>query len=523
MNELLLHFKTRWPFLALFGALIVVAILVNRFRPTERRTLRRAAILFVFAITAEALLAVAVGVNSTPWESRLQFATRLFSGFTALNLAAVVIFDLVLFALGIELATIASDLAVGLGYVLVTAGALSAFGVNASSVLGASAVVSAILALSLQQTLGNVIGGVALQLDGSIHVDDWLQLENGRQGKVREIRWRHTVLETRDWGRLIVPNSVLLSSQILILGKREGKPLQHRMWIYFTVDHRFAPSQVITTVNEALQSAPIPNVADDPKPHCILMDFASPGRDSVGYYAVRYWLTDLAADDPTSSAVRIRLQAGLRRAQIPFALPAQTVFFAPGGDEEEARKLVRHRQKRFNALRGMKLFGGLTAAEIESIVDSLKYAPFCSGETVTRQGNVAHWLYILTSGTVEIRTRLETDTKKAKAKDVATRVVATIKAPGVFGEMGLMTGEPRAADVIATSDVECYRLEKDAFDHIVRERPEIAAEMSRILAERRVELAAAREDLDDAERARRMKVEEERIFSRIKEFFALGD
>lgn len=515
MSDLLQHLKTRWLLLALFGALVVVAILVNRYRPQERRMLRRAAILFVLTVLAEILLGVATAFDSAPWESRLAFVSRLLSGFTGINLGAVVVFDLLLFSLGVELATIASDLAVGIGYILVSAGALSAFGVNASSVLGASAVVSAILALSLQQTLGNVIGGVALQLDGSIHVDDWIQLENGRQGKVREIRWRHTVMETRDWGRLIVPNSVLLSSQILILGKREGKPLQHRLWVYFSVDHRYAPSRVIQVVNDALQSAPIPNVADDPKPHCILMDFASPGRDSVAYYAVRYWLTDLAVDDPTSSAVRVRLQAGLRRAQIPLALPAQTVFHAPGGDEEEERKLVRHREKRRTALTGMKLFHSLTKEEIDSMVDSLKYAPFCSGETITRQGNVAHWLYILTSGTVEIRTKLE-DTK-----DAASRVVATIQAPGVFGEMGLMTGEPRAADVIATNDVECYRLEKTAFDHIMKARPEIAAEMSKILAERRIELTAAREDLSDDEKARRMKVEEERIFSRIKEFFAL--
>ncbi|CAN5169280.1 mechanosensitive ion channel family protein [soil metagenome] len=512
--------KARWFLVALFGALVVVAILVNRFRPTERRMLRRAAILFVFAITVEVLLAIAHGLGSATWESRLGFASHLFAGFTAVNLGAVVVFDLILFAVGIELATIASDLAVGIGYVLVCAGALGTMGVNPTNVLGASAVVSAILELSLQSTLGNVIGGLALQLDGSIHVDDWIQLENGRQGKVREIRWRHTVLETRDWDRLIVPNATLLSSQITILGKREGKPIQHRMWIYFSVDHRHSPTRVLAVVNEALQSAPIPNAADDPKAHCILMDFASPGRDSVAYYAVRYWLTDLAVDDPTSSAVRIRLAAGLRRAQIPLALPAQTVFFAPGGDEEEGRKLTRHREKRRAALQGMKLFSALTAAEIESMVDSLKYAPFCGGEMITRQGNVAHWLYILTSGKVEIRFRLD---KEPGEKEAASRVVATIDAPGVFGEMGLMTGEQRAADVIALNDAECYRLEKGAFDHIMKARPEIAAEMSRTLAERRVELAAAREDLDEDERARRMKVEEARIFGRIKEFFALDN
>jgi len=515
VGDFFIHMRERWHFALLFVAFLVIAVLVNRFRPTERRMLRRATILVVFALLAEILLAIADTTGSHLWEERIGWAARLLDGFLAVNLAAGLLFDLVLFAVGIELATIVSDLAIGVGYIAITLGTLSSAGVNASSVVGASAVVSAILALSLQSTLGNVIGGVALQLDGSFQVGDWLQLENGRQGKVKEIRWRHTVLETRDWGTLIVPNSVLLGSQILVLGKREGQPKQHRLWVYFNVDFRFSPSRVIAVVNEAIQAAPIANVAAEPKPHCISMDFASPGRDSFGYYAVRYWLTDLAVDDPTSSAIRTRIHAALRRAQIPFALPATTNFFAPGGDEEEERRTIRHRNKRRDALKTMAIFQTLTKDELESMVDGLTYAPFCVGETITRQGNVAHWLYILVSGKVDIRFRSEAGT---------TKILTQIEAPGVFGEMGLMTGEPRAADVVALTDVECYRLHKPTFERVMRERPEIAAEMSKILAERRMELIAARDGLDEEERKRRMKTEEERILSRIREFFALdGD
>ena len=157
---------------------------------------------------------------------------------------------------------------------------------------------------------------------------------------MKRIRWRHTVLETRDWGTLIVPNAVLLQGQILVLGKRSGKARGiHRYWVYFNVDFRFAPTRVIEVVDEALQMAPVPNVAADPKPHCICYDFASPGRDSFAYYAVRYWLTDLAQDDPTNSVVRTRIYAALRRANIPLAMPTHTTFYAPGGPDEEERKL----------------------------------------------------------------------------------------------------------------------------------------------------------------------------------------
>jgi len=508
------YFREHWHFAAVFAGVVVVAMLVNVIK-RGRRTLRRTATLFVLTTIVEATRAGLLATGNHHWAERLELAAHLLEGLTTVNLAAIVIFDLLLPALSISLAEIASDLAIGAGYIAVLMAVIGEAGGSLASVLGASAVVSAILALSLQSTLGNVIGGVALQLDGSFQEGDWIQLENGRQGKVKRIRWRHTVIETRDWGTLIVPNASLLSAQILVLGKRAGQSRGvHRYWVYFNVDFRYAPSAVMQVVNEALQMAPIPNVATDPKAHCICMDLASAGRDSFGYYAVRYWLTDLAADDPTSSAVRARIYAALRRANIPLAKPTNTTFYAPGGEHEEHEKVARHHQRRVDALRSISLFKPLTDKEIESLVDHLRYSPFTKGETATKQGNVAHWLYVLVTGRVEVRVRGE----EGLSKDVAC-----IDAPGFFGEMGLMAGEPRQADVIALEDIECYRLDKNAFNHVMQERPEVAAEFSRTLAERRVELWSVKEGLSEDEKARRKQTEQERILTRIKEFFALDD
>jgi len=55
-----------------------------------------------------------------------------------------------------------------------------------------------VIGLSLQSTLGNVIGGLAFQIDDSINEGDWIELENKQQGQVKQVRWRHTVIETRD-------------------------------------------------------------------------------------------------------------------------------------------------------------------------------------------------------------------------------------------------------------------------------------------------------------------------------------
>jgi CRP-like cAMP-binding protein len=143
----------------------------------------------------------------------------------------------------------------------------------------------------------------------------------------------------------------------------------------------------------------------------------------------------------------------------------------------------------------------------------MRYAPFAAGEVMTRQGAVAHWLYILTAGKADVRVCID---------HAPPKTIATITAPGFFGEMGLMTGEPRANDVIAITDVECYRLDKDGFQKILLARPEIADEMSHTLAKRRVELIAARDNLDEAAMSSRQVSEQERILRRIKEFFGLS-
>jgi CRP-like cAMP-binding protein len=173
---------------------------------------------------------------------------------------------------------------------------------------------------------------------------------------------------------------------------------------------------------------------------------------------------------------------------------------------------VRHREQRQEAIEGVEIFKSLTGQELEQLAQGIELLPFSAGETITRQGAVAHWLYILTRGQVEIRANLE---------DGSTKRIATLEAPSFFGEMGLMTGAPRTADVIAVTDCDCYRLGKSTFEEVILRRPELVTVLSARLAERRLQLLSALEGLDDeAKRARRAS-EEQQILRGIKSFFGL--
>ena len=507
-------YASPWTLLLLAVGLTVLAALVGKFDPRRRKRIKRATILYMLYLTTFLLAAILGIVHAEGWSRRVWFLADLFEVLVIIDFVAILLFDLVLLGLKIEVANIVHDLALGLAYLLAFLGILHRNGVQLSGLIATSAVMTAVLALSLQATLGNVLGGIALQLDDSIHVGDWLQLPSGQQGRIVGIRWRHTVVETRNWDTIIVPNSALLADNIIILGQRSDQPVQHRMWVYFNVDFRYSPEEVINVVEDALQSTPIPNVAAFPPPNCICFDYARQGADSFAYYAVRYWLTELAADDPTSSQVRVRIYAALKRAGIPLAIPGQTIWASMDDPEHKERKLQREMAHRVAALEQIEIFAQLGADDRSRLAEGMRPAPFGRGEIITRQDSAAHWLYVLTRGEVEVRVRGESGVEK---------LVTRMHAPNVFGEMGVMTGERRTASVIAATEVECYRIDKEVFKTVLRNKPELVDVISQVMARRRVELAAVREGLDAEARKRRIKEERTALLDSIQSFFGLDD
>ncbi|MGE5047470.1 MAG: cyclic nucleotide-binding domain-containing protein, partial [Deltaproteobacteria bacterium] len=498
----------------LAAVLVALAALVGKVDPRRRKRIKRVTILFMLYLTTFMFAAILGIVHAEGWSRRVWFLADLFEVLVIIDFVAILLFDLVLVALRIEVANIVHDLSLGAAYILAFVGILHRSGVQLSGIIATSAVVTVVLGLSLQATLGNVLGGIALQLDDSIHVGDWVQLASGQQGRIVAIRWRHTVVETRNWDTIIVPNGTLLGENIVILGQRQDQPVQHRMWVYFNVDFRYSPEEVINVVDDALQGTPIPHVAASPAPHCICFDFAREGGDSMGYYAVRYWLTELAADDPTSSAVRVRIYVALKRAGIPLAVPGQAVWVSVDDPQNKERKVQRELQHRAAVLEQIEMFAGLSADDRNRLAEGMRPAPFGRGEIITRQDSAAHWLYVLTKGECEVRVHGEGGAEKT---------VARLAAPNVFGEMGVMTGERRTASVVAASEVDCYRIDKDVFKSVLRNRPDMVDHISQVMARRRVELAAVREGLDAEARKRRVKEERSEILSSIQTFFGLQD
>lgn len=490
---------------------ILAAFLLFTFVPAERARVRGAMLLFTLSFAGLLAASTVISFGGSP-DSFGYRTIRLISLFlqsiATINLIGVLIFALALRAIRIITPLIMHDLVLALAYIITGITLLSRSGVDLAGVVATSAVITAVIGFSLQDTLGNIMGGMALQMERTISVGDWIRVDQN-EGRVKEIRWRQTSIETRNWDTIVIPNSVLMKGQVTLLGRRAGAPRQHRQWVYFNVDFRFAPTEVIQAVEAALRAEHIPNVADDPLPHCLIVDF----KDSYAAYAARYWLTDMALTDPTDSIVRSRIYSALRRADIPLSIPARTLFVT---EEDEMRRERKHHEeidRRVVALRHIGLFHELTGEELNKLAKGLRAAPFVRGEAMTKQGAQAHWLYLVVEGEAEVLITIDGKSEK----------VATLKAGDYFGERGLMTGEPRSATVVALTDVKCYRLDKDAFKDILHSRPELAEDISCTLARRQVELQAIREELNEEVKRQRMHKAQHEFLHNIREFFRLGN
>jgi CRP-like cAMP-binding protein len=205
--------------------------------------------------------------------------------------------------------------------------------------------------------------------------------------------------------------------------------------------------------------------------------------------------------------VRAHAVAALQRAGMKLGAPFQEQLDIRDDAEHRALELQDEMRHRTEALARVELFAPLSEAERASLARHLVYAPFVAGDVMTRQGAVAHWLYLIVAGEAEVW--LETPAGRER--------IATISSGGVFGEMGMMTGAPRTATVIARSDVICYRLDKAGFAEIINARPDVADGISKVLARRHDELVGLMAAGKNAPPA----VQHADILARIRSFFGL--
>ena len=87
-------------------------------------------------------------------------------------------------------------------------------GIDVLPLLTTSAVLTAVIGLALQSTIANLFGGLSLQLDRTLGQGDWIET-GSHSGRIVEIGWRSTRLVTQDGDTLFLPNSQLVTGEVL--------------------------------------------------------------------------------------------------------------------------------------------------------------------------------------------------------------------------------------------------------------------------------------------------------------------
>ncbi len=487
-----------------FGAAAVFVALADR---RERRRVLRVLLLGVlgFVVHAAAHLAPEVGLSAAA--PALDLTGRAIAAIAAVALAGTLFFDVFLPLVKMRPPRILRDLAIAAGSVAATLAVLSSGRVEVAGIVATSAVLTAVLGWALQDTLGNVMGGLALQLDGSVKAGDWVTLGD-TTGLVREIGWRQTSIETRNRDLVVVPNALFMKNAVTVRGRGMGAIDTERRWVFFNVESGAPPTEVIAHVEEALRRDAVPDVDPEPPPECVFIDFA----ESSSRFAVRYWLTDMFRADATDSIVRARIWFALRRAGLHLSFPVRHVVLTPDDAESRARALDADRGARRALLERVSIFSPLTPEEREGLASTIAFTPFAAGESLVVQGAEGHHLYVLTKGHVEVRVSVDGGTPRS---------VATLQAPDFFGEMGLLTGEPRKATVLALTDAEAWRVEKSHFKEILEKRPAVADAIAKLVAERDAALAAVREGLSEEAKRLRMERSQSLTLAKIRAFFGI--
>ena len=382
-------------------------------------------------------------------------------------------------------------LSIALYFILFAVAAGKILEYHVGAFLTTTTVLAAVIGLALQETLGNLFSGIALHMEGSYEVGDVLH-SGDFIGVVEGVNWRATRLRGFNNQLVILPNSMIARERLEIFPQFNF----NARILTVGVDYHVPPAQVIDILTQA--ASHVEGVARE-KP-C----FARVGSfgDSAVIFEVKYFTRDYAARDRIDADVRKAIWYALRRNDISFATPirAYAPYTPPKSDSSLTEEAIVAR------LDEVAILMPLSNEAHRRIAAATKVHSYSKGEAILSRGATGDSMFVVHSGSVSVRI---SDEKSASG----WTEVARLEEGEFFGEMALLTGEARAADVVAVSDVTALEIGKESLQPILLDHPELAAAISARVIERRGRLETFHVNAaDDDERT---------VLSRIRAYFGL--
>ena len=337
------------------------------------------------------------------------------------------------------------------------------YGVEVPGLLAGSGIAAVVLGLAMQDLLSNIIAGLALHFEKPFRVGDWL-MHDKQFAQVMEMNWRATRLRTNDAVLLAIPNRELAHQTIVNLHYPEPR---HAVRLDLGVEHDAPPSAVKDALLRAAGNAA--GVLAEPAPQVSLKDF---GNHAI-VYEVRFWIEDHAIYNTATDAVRTNAWYELRRAGVRIPVNPGTVQL-----ERNRPPALQTRPETVRAmLDAQPLFQSLNEAERETLLNGSRSLWYGRGEKIIRQDAAGDSMFLLIRGSAGVLVN----------RGRGPVQVAVVRAGDCFGEMSLLTGEPRTATLIAREDCETLEITKAAMAAVLQHNPVLSSRLSELLAQRQLE------------------------------------
>ncbi len=356
-----------------------------------------------------------------------------------------------------------------------------------------STIIGIVVGLALQDTLGNLFSGVALQADQSFQVGDVISVGSIGMGVVEAISWRGVKIRTFQNKLLVISNSVMGKEAIEVSPKNN---LNARL-VFFTSVYSAAPANIALRVREAVRMSD--NVSQKMRPIVRIRNLGTDGID----WEIKYWLDDYSKFNDSDATIRQRIWYVFHRERIDFAFPTRTLHIEQKKGETPQEEIVNTNVEHLN---NISIFSPLSDEEIERLANASTSRIYAPGEAIVRMGQEGNAMFVIISGSVKIQIP-ENDYQKT---------VGTLAENDFFGEMSLLTGEPRSANVIAVVETEVLRIDKNCLKPIFESNPTLVRDISELVEERRQLLVAKFENEADEQVAMKRGA-----LGSIKKFFGL--
>lgn len=370
-------------------------------------------------------------------------------------------------------------------------------GVDLAALFTTSTILGVIIGLALQDTLGNLFSGLAIQADQPFQIGDVIKITNRGEGVVENVSWRGVQIRTFQNKLIVISNSVL-GKEVVEVAPRDN--LNARV-VFFNTLYAHSPAKTIQTIREVVRQ--IENVSPKIRPVVRVRNLGENGLE----FEVKYWLEDYSKYNDTDALIRQRIWYAFQREQIEFAYPTRTIHVETKTQENV---FVETNDEIFQRLSNVPLFAPLSDEETQKLAKATLARVFAPGESIVRQGQKGKSMFVIHRGAVDVQFK----------EDGVSTSLRKLRDGDFFGEMGLLTGEPRTATVFAEEETEVFEISNVCLKPILEENPNLVASLSQIVAERRQTLDKLEAD-DEADTIKTKT--KASVFHSIKKFFGLND